>query len=206
MILATVAPYCIDSDITMSDMLSGISAPGTSTRRAFIKAGLLIGGVSAAGLRVGRGAEEKEEEVSPGEDLMREHGVLKRVLLVYGEAIRRLDAGEDLPPEAVADSAKIIRNFIEDYHEKLEENFLFPRFEKAKQFTDLVKVLREQHAAGRRVTDITLGLATLSAFKNTGERSKLTDSMRQFIRMYRSSRGARGHRAFPGISQNRQRT
>jgi hypothetical protein len=61
---------------------------------------------------------------------MREHGVLKRVLLVYGEGIRRLEANEDLPPDAIADAAKIIRNFIEDYHEKLEENFLFPRFEK----------------------------------------------------------------------------
>ena len=30
-----------------------------------------------------------EEEVSPNEDLMREHGVLDRVLLVYEEAMRR---------------------------------------------------------------------------------------------------------------------
>jgi hemerythrin-like domain-containing protein len=42
---------------------------------------------------------------------------------LYGEGIRRLEANEDLPPDAIADAAKIIRNFIEDYHEKLEENF-----------------------------------------------------------------------------------
>lgn len=59
---------------------------------------------------------------------MREHGVLERVLLIYDEAIRRIDANEDLPPDAVMDSAKIVRSFIEDYHEKLEEDFLFPRF------------------------------------------------------------------------------
>ena len=57
---------------------------------------------------------------------MREHGVLKCVLLVYGEAIRRIDSNQDLPPESILDSAKIIRNFIEDYHEKLEEDYLFP--------------------------------------------------------------------------------
>lgn len=56
---------------------------------------------------------------------MREHGILKRVLLIYSEAIRRIIADEELPPEAVMDSAKIIRSFIEDYHEKLEEDFLF---------------------------------------------------------------------------------
>src|ERR1700720_429414 len=101
-----------------------------STRRAFIKAGLVFG-VSVSGGRLVRGAEEDEQEVSPAEDLMREHGVLKRVLLIYAEAIRRIDANEDLPPETLADSAKIIRSFIEDYHEKLEGDFFFPRFEKA---------------------------------------------------------------------------
>ena len=82
---------------------------------------------------------DKEEEVSPAEDLMREHGILKRVLLVYGEAIRRIEANEDLPPETVMDSAKIIRNFIEDYHEKLEEDFLFPRFKKAGKLVDSLR-------------------------------------------------------------------
>ena len=76
---------------------------------------------------------------------MREHGVLKRILLVYGEALRRMEANEDLPPEPIAESAKIIRDFVEDYHEKLEENFLFPRFKKANKLTDLVDVLLQQH-------------------------------------------------------------
>jgi hypothetical protein len=85
--------------------------------------------------------ENKEEEVSPPEDLMREHGVLKRVLLVYEEAIRRIDARQDLQPDTVRNSASIIRTFIEDYHEKLEEDYLFPRFEKARRLTDLTTVL-----------------------------------------------------------------
>jgi len=115
---------------------------------------------------------------------MREHGVLKRVLLVYGEAIRRIETNEDLPPETVMDSAKIIRNFIEDYHEKLEEDFLFPRFKKAGKLVDLVDVLLQQHQGGRKVTDITMQFATDQALKNSDERRKLADSLRQFIRMY----------------------
>jgi len=152
------------------------------------------GGVVVAASAFGRaallGAEPKreerdeEEEVSPAEDLMREHGVLKRVLLVYGEAIRRIETNEDLPPETVMDSAKIIRNFIEDYHEKLEEDFLFPRFKKAGKLVDLVDVLLQQHQGGRKVTDITMQFATDQALKNSDERRKLADSLRQFIRMY----------------------
>jgi hypothetical protein len=41
--------------------------------------------------------QTQEEEVAPPEDLMREHGVLKRVLLVYREVIRRVDAHEEVP-------------------------------------------------------------------------------------------------------------
>lgn len=115
---------------------------------------------------------------------MQEHGVLKRILLVYGEAVRRLDANQDLPPESIADSARIIREFVEDYHEKLEENFLFPRFKKANRLVDLVDVLLQQHQAGRRLTDLTKQLATEQALKNSADRRKLAELLRQFIRMY----------------------
>ena len=91
---------------------------------------------------------------------------------------------DDLPPEPLADSAKIIRDFVEDYHEKLEEDFLFPRFKKANKLIDLVNVLLKQHQAGRRLTDITMHLATNQALKKADDRRKLVDSMRQFIRMY----------------------
>lgn len=158
-------------------------------RRVFLRSGIIIGGAALAGARPLRGGEkEKEKEgeipVGPPEDLMREHGVLKRVLLIYGEALRRLDAKQDFPPDALADAAGIIRSFIEDYHEKLEEDFLFPRFEKANQLVELVKVLRTQHQAGRRVTDITLRLANLQSLKNDSERAQLIASMQQFVRIY----------------------
>ena len=109
--------------------------------------------------------------------------MLKRVLLIYGEVIRRIDANADLPPDTVADLAKIIRSFIADYHEKLEEDFLFPRFRKAGKLVDLVDVLFEQHQAGRPVTDQTLQLPTFP-LKNADDRRKLADAMRQFVRMY----------------------
>jgi hemerythrin-like domain-containing protein len=158
-----------------------------ASRRKFIKAGGIViatAFVGSAGSLVAKEEEGKDNEVSPPEDLMREHGVLKRILLVYGEALRRIEGKEDLPPEPIAESAKITRDFVEDYHEKLEENFLFPRFKKAGKLTDLVDVLLQQHQGGRRLTDITMRLATNQALKNSDDRRKLADSMRQFIRMY----------------------
>ena len=132
---------------------------------------------------------------------MREHGVLKRILLIYGEAIRRIEADEDLPPEPLADSAKIIRQFVEDYHEKLEEDFLFPRFKKANKFVDLVDVLLQQHQAGRRLTDMTMHLASNQALKNDDDRRDLADSMHQFIRMYNPHEAREDTVLFPAFHE-----
>jgi hemerythrin-like domain-containing protein len=162
------------------------------TRRTLFCAGLIAGASVFGGARLFGATEEKpseegkdmEEEVGPAEDLMREHGILKRVLLVYGEVIRRIETDQELPPETIMDSAKIIRNFIEDYHEKLEEDFLFPRFRKAGKLVDLVEVLLQQHQGGRKLTDITMRFATNQALKNADDRRKLVDSLRQFVRMY----------------------
>jgi hemerythrin-like domain-containing protein len=158
-------------------------------RRVFLRSGIVFTGAMLAGSGSLRGteereSEEKEAEVGPPEDLMREHGVLKRVLLIYGEVLRRIDAKQDFPPEALADAARMIRSFVEDYHEKLEEDFLFPRFEKANLLVDLVKVLRTQHQAGRQVTDVTMRFANLQSLKNESERAQVVTSLQQFIRMY----------------------
>ena len=53
----------------------------------------------------------------------------------------------------LAESAGLVRRFVEDYHERLEEKHVFPRFEKAGELGVLVRVLFEQHQAGRFLTD-----------------------------------------------------
>lgn len=172
-----------------------------SDRRTFLISATTAGVVGLLTVPGGAAAEEGsgEEEVSPAEDLMREHGVLKRVLLVYDEGIRRIESGEDLPPEAVAGGAKIIRSFIEDYHEKLEEDHLFPRFRKANRLVDLVDVLVAQHRAGRRLTDETLALATPRGLKDPDDRRRLADALRQFIRMYEPHEAREDTVLFPAL-------
>ncbi|MEX0703738.1 MAG: hypothetical protein WD069_16695 [Planctomycetales bacterium] len=68
--------------------------------------------------------QEPEEGISAPEDLMREHGVLNRILLIYEEGLRRLRDKQDVPPEVFHDPATLVRKFVEDYHEKLEEKFI----------------------------------------------------------------------------------
>jgi len=181
-------------------------------RRGFLRASAVLGaGIIAAWCAPQIGAAEQservkkadkpgsQEDVSPAEDLMREHGVLKRVLLVYGEGIRRLDANRELSLDAITDAAKIIRTFIEDYHEKLEEEHLFPRFRKAGVQVELVDTLMAQHQAGGRVTDQTMQLVTRQAIGEPDDRRRLADSLRAFIRMYEPHEAREDTVLFPAL-------
>src|SRR5207245_1475312 len=94
--------------------------------------------------------------------------------------------------------AGIVRRFIEEYHEKLEEDHLFPRFEKAGALVDLVAVLRAQHEAGRRVTADVLGLAPAVA-GDARNRQTLVSRLRSFIRMYRPHEAREDTILFPAL-------
>src|SRR3954469_10079645 len=146
----------------------------TANRRHFLAATTALG-LGTLGLSSGqvRGddkpkddkKDKPEEEVGAAEDLMRGHGVLNRILLIYEEGLRRLRAKEEVTPGVFHKPATLVRKFVEDYHEKLEEKFIFPEFEKAKKLADLVKLLKEQHEAGRKVTDLILRHADKDRFR-----------------------------------------
>ena len=146
------------------------------------------------------GKKAKPEEIGPGEDLMREHGVLRRALLVYREAGRRLAVGE-FDPGALADCARLIRRFVEDYHERQEEEFVFPRFEHAKRLTELVAVLRTQHTAGRQLTDKIQTLATPATLKDPQQRRQLITTLDSFVRMYEPHAAREDTVLFPALHQ-----
>jgi len=142
----------------------------------------------------------EEEEVTPAEDLMREHGLLKRILLIYDEVGGRIAQQTDFSPNAVANSAKIIRSFIEQYHEKLEEDYLFPRFRKHNLLVDLVNVLQQQHEAGWRVTEQILALSG-SARNSNDDKQKLAAALHQFVRMYAPHEAREDTVLFPALHQ-----
>lgn len=126
---------------------------------------------------------EDDDEVTPAEDLMREHGVLRRVMYLYEDAADRLAMRRDVPLDALAACAGIVRRVIEDYHEKLEEDFLFPRFEKAGKLADLTAVLRRQHVVGRTLTEQITQLTRGSLAD--ADRTRLAAALRSFNHMYR---------------------
>jgi hemerythrin-like domain-containing protein len=167
-------------------------------RRTFLRNGFItMAGVAGMSL-VNSCNKEKEEEVTPSEDLMREHGLLSRILFIYDNCKSRLLGNESFNPDLLANSARIIRTFVEDYHEKLEEDFLFPRFSKARQLNDLVQILYMQHHAGRVLTDQiiqTSGRKTLSQ----DDTKNLITLIGKFNTMYRPHKSREDTVLFPAI-------
>ncbi|MEO8184436.1 MAG: hemerythrin domain-containing protein [Deltaproteobacteria bacterium] len=123
--------------------------------------------------------EESEAEVTPGEDLMQEHGVLERILLIYDEGARRIESKEALDPTLIKSAAEILQRFVENYHEKNEEQFVFPRLQAAGREVELVTVLLRQHQRGREVTEEIVRQAS------SGASPELARALRGFARMYR---------------------
>ncbi len=140
-----------------------------------------------------------EVEDTPLEDLMREHAVLDRVLLVYEEGARRLEAGGDFAPETLARAGGIVRRYIEDHHERDEEQHVFPRLERIGAEIGLIETLRRQHASGRRLTSAVIELATLARIREPATRGRLVEALRLFVRMYRPHAAQENTVLFPSF-------
>jgi hemerythrin-like domain-containing protein len=135
--------------------------------------------------------------VTATEDLMREHGVVERLLLIYDTGIRRLGQGEDLDPAILTQAAETMRDFVHDYHEKNEEDQVFPRFKTAGRMVELVTVLQAQHAACRKLTERVLGLAPKSGSKE--QREQMIGAMQATITMYRPHAAREDTDVFPTL-------
>ena len=146
-----------------------------------IGAALLAPAIVQPGMAAG-----KEDEVEAVEDLMREHGVLRRALLVYAEAQSRLASGaRDVPVNALRDTATLFRTFGEDYHERaLEEKHVFPAIAKGGgKHAQLANVLRQQHDRGREITAY-LETVTSGGRLADANAMPLASALGSFVRMY----------------------
>jgi hemerythrin-like domain-containing protein len=187
-----------------------MNSKSTHTRRNFCFSGAIAGSslllAALPTLAAEKAAEQPQkekpkavEDVSPTEDLMREHGLFERILLIYEESMRRIIDKKGFDLVVLNDTAKIVRIFIEDYHSKLEEDQVFTRFEKAGKFVDLVKVLRVQHQAGRLITDQVLQKTVVEKSLDGQNSQKLVNIMGQFIRMYRPHLAREDTIVFPAM-------
>jgi hemerythrin-like domain-containing protein len=158
-------------------------------RRQWI-AGAGVAAVSAVCIQPTRAAEKKkheeEREVPAVEDLMREHGILRRALLVYSEAAARLAGGHtDIPLAALGRTAILFRDFGERYHEQaLEEKHVFvPLINAGGEKAALARTLIAQHERGRQITSYISDVAKRGRL-SVADVTPLSQVLVTFVRMY----------------------
>lgn len=171
------------------------------TRRDFLRVsatvgvGLVLGGCGNGNNRSPQEKQEesskkenskKEAEVTATEDLMREHGIIRRALLVYTAVASKLRSDPaTIAPDVLLKTAKLFRTFGEDYHEKkLEEIYIFPTVKKAGGLAAIYPdILIAQHQRGHEITDyiITVSQGVKLTNNNAEPLAKALDT---FVLMY----------------------
>lgn len=192
----------------------------SKTRRDFLRTSAIVGtGLvlsSCGGGNMANTEGQKKEDVSSRpnenrvggevtatEDLMREHGVLRRALLVYSSAAIKLRANAStIAPDALQKTAKLFRAFGEEYHEKkLEEAYIFPAVKKlggeASSYPD---ILVAQHNRGREITDYIISV-TQGAKLGMSNADALAKSLEAFVLMYRNHAAREDTIIFPAWKQ-----
>jgi hemerythrin-like domain-containing protein len=188
------------------------------TRRDFLQVSALVGtGLvlsscagskpNTTGQEVTSAAPDENKmggEVTATEDLMREHGILRRALLVYSAtAIRLRTNASSLVPDALQKTAKLFKAFGEEYHErKLEEAFIFPAVKKAGgEAASYADVLVVQHNRGREVTDYIIGVTQGAKF-GANNAEPLAKALEAFVLMYRNHAAREGHDRLSRLEAN----
>ncbi len=192
----------------------------SNTRRDFLHTsaivgtGLVLTGCSGGNMANTEGQKKAETsskpdenkmggEVTATEDLMREHGILRRALLVYSAAAIKLRANPSaIVPDSLQKTAKLFRAFGEEYHEKkLEEAYIFPAVKKvggeAATYPDILIV---QHNRGREITDYIISVTEGSKF-GANNAEPMAKALEAFVLMYRNHAAREDTIIFPAWKQ-----
>ncbi len=148
--------------------------------------------------------EKQEEIIIPAtEDLMREHGVLRRILLIGDFFVRRIARLEKIDVPLLRKTVLLMQSFINNYHEKMEEDYIFPLFEQKKVETSLVKTLRIQHEKGRamvqRLLIVTDPKKPLSKMQTGAQYHEIKHLLKKLLIMYRPHMAREDTVLFPKV-------
>lgn len=200
-----------------SPTASADGSPASGPRRVLGRRDLLTAGIGVAGVAVGAGAVIAADQLTASpppppplpatEGLLTDHGLLKRVLFIYREASRRLRTGDLLDPQALYRAAGLIHSYIENFHEGMEEGYIFPALTRAGVAVPTVRTLLVQHDRGRKITTAVIAATTpmtmsgpaAPGFATATGRAQLADMLDAFVTMYEHHEAWEDTEIFPAF-------
>jgi hemerythrin-like domain-containing protein len=184
---------------------TGGGPPGPRLGRRALVVGAAAAVVAGAGTELANlatgtpTAAPQAAAIPPDVDLMAEHGVLKRALLVYQQAVRVMGSGQAPPWAAIHGAATVIHEFIEEFHEPLEEGYVFPRLRRAGRLVATVDTLLVQHGRGRELTQLVLDLSRPRGLATSAAKTRVTGAIKSFVRMYEPHEAREDTVVFPAF-------
>lgn len=169
----------------------------TSRRQVLISlsagvATFLFGEQEAAGFTTG-------QTLPVGEDLMQEHGVFRRLLMIYDELSHRFEQGFADPDGCLSKSTDLIITYVQNHHERIEELMVFPALTKANAQAELVSTLVEQHQVGRDITDAIQKRIESVPKPHSSTQAELSKLTRSYSHMFRAHAAREDTVAFPAL-------
>ncbi len=192
--------------------------PTETPRTGLHRRSLIVGGFTAAGLIAGAAGAQTLDHLANAatadpipavpatEELMTDHGMLKRILLIYRECSRRLTTGDVLDANDLFSAAQIVHDYIEGFHEGVEEGYIFPRLHQTGKLVDTVNTLLVQHDRGRKITVSLIsasspmpmaGAPPAPGLATRVSRLAVAASLDQFVRMYEPHEAREDTEIFP---------
>jgi len=138
---------------------------------------------------------------TPLEEMMREHGVVNRLLLVFDELVHKIREDQKAPVGMFTNASNLVDEFVGNYHERLEEKHIFPAFRKGGRMVELVEILNMQHTRGRRIAAEAYELAGSGDPTREPQRSRLISAYRKYTFMYRAHVAREDSVLFPALWQ-----
>ncbi len=153
--------------------------------RKMISAGTIAG----IFLQVHQPLKEKGEKLegqvsSPAEDLMKEHGAIERIMLLYQRMIEKAITGQEIDVSVIHRASNLVSEYVAGHHEHDEEQYIFPKFREANYIVELVDTLERQHNVTRELNREAMELSSKGSEITQDEAVRLLDLCGMFINMY----------------------
>ena len=166
-----------------------IDLPDANRRRLVAGLSGIVLAAGGAGAALAAKKEPKapppppEKKVGAIEELMRQHGVLRRVLLVYRQMTTQLRGGTKVDPKLLRQLAQLFRDFGENFHERmLEQAYVFPALRTSEgPASALDNILVMQHDRGREITEY---IRTVTGKGTMGDTEAMARALDSYVMMY----------------------
>jgi len=135
--------------------------------------------------------------VDPIQDLQKDHGLFRRLLLIYDEMTRIINSGQDFDTSQLQNAANIVASYFENFHEMLEETYIFPVFIQNQQMVDLVNTLQQDHATGRTITQSILLQCQTGDLQSPQTLQTISNSLQQYVTILRPHLAKEESQLFP---------